>query len=82
MKAPILDLIEMILTVFLSTSCPNTSYQVSSHLAFWFRRRISNTFSQMVAISDYRSELLLLSGFLILPTTFGLFCGLGGEGAI
>ena len=25
--------------LFLSTSCPNTSYQVWSHLAFWFKRR-------------------------------------------
>ena len=36
---------------FLSTSCPDNSYHVSSQLAFWFRRQGQNKFFKRAAIA-------------------------------
>ena len=41
---------------FWSTGCPDTSYQVSSQLAFWFRRRSAKQIFNMAAILDFWSE--------------------------
>ena len=63
---------------FLSTSHHDTSYQRLSQLAFWFRRRCSNSIFKtvaMAAILDYASErfslfFYLLKVALIFPTKF------------
>ena len=60
-RATILDLlIRMILALFfLSSNHPDTSYEVSSQLAFLFRRSCSEQIFKMatvVAILDIRSE--------------------------
>ena len=44
------------LSYFLSTSHPDASYQVSSQLAFKFRRRREKYSLKMAAILDFRLE--------------------------
>ena len=54
--AAIWDFLSQPFKLFLSTSHPDASYQVSSQLAFQFRRSKEKSIFKMAAILDFQSE--------------------------